>query len=47
MFLITGATGTVGRPLLDALAGHPVRAVTRDPSRLPGVDVSRVSPRCS
>lgn len=38
MFLITGATGTVGRPLLDALAGHPVRAVTRDPSRLPGVD---------
>lgn len=36
MFLITGATGTVGRPLLAELRGHPVRAVTRDPSRLPG-----------
>lgn len=38
MYLITGATGTVGRPLLAELRGHAVRAVTRDPSRLPGVD---------
>ncbi|MFB9834132.1 NAD(P)H-binding protein [Actinoallomurus acaciae] len=42
--LITGATGTIGRPLVDALAreGAEVRAVTRDPeaSGLPaGVDV--------
>lgn len=36
MYLITGATGTVGRPLLAELHGHAVRAVTRDPSRLPG-----------
>ena len=36
MYLITGATGTVGRPLLAELRGHAVRAVTRDPSRLPG-----------
>ncbi len=36
MFLITGATGTVGRPLLAELSGQAVRAVTRDPSRLPG-----------
>lgn len=35
MILITGATGTVGRPLVAALAarGEPVRALTRDPSR--------------
>ncbi|MEU5156121.1 NAD(P)H-binding protein [Glycomyces sp. NPDC021274] len=35
MILITGATGTVGRPLVAALAarGVPVRALTRDPSR--------------
>ncbi|MFC4334915.1 NAD(P)H-binding protein [Salininema proteolyticum] len=34
MYLITGATGTVGRPLIDALLerGAPVRALTRDPS---------------
>jgi len=38
MYLITGATGTVGRPLLAELRDHAVRAVTRDPSRLPGVD---------
>ncbi|WP_205324188.1 NAD(P)H-binding protein [Glycomyces sp. YM15] len=44
MILITGATGTVGRPLVAALAarGVPVRALTRDPSqaRFPsGVEV--------
>ncbi len=42
--LVTGATGHVGRPLIDQLlaAGHRVRALTRDPSRaaLPtGVEV--------
>src|SRR4030095_16624109 len=33
MFLVTGATGTIGRPLLDVLVdeGAKVRAVTRDP----------------
>ncbi|MER5437440.1 NAD(P)H-binding protein [Streptomyces sp. NPDC002790] len=33
MILITGATGTVGRPLVAELAagGHPVRALTRTP----------------
>lgn len=33
MILITGATGTVGRPLVAELAaaGHPVRALTRSP----------------
>jgi uncharacterized protein YbjT (DUF2867 family) len=33
MILVTGATGTVGRPLIDVLAGEgvKVRAVTRDP----------------
>jgi uncharacterized protein YbjT (DUF2867 family) len=36
VYLITGATGTVGRPLLAELHGQAVRAVTRDPSRLPG-----------
>lgn len=45
MCLITTATGTVGRPLLAELRGHAVRAVTRDPSRLPGAvsepDVTR------
>lgn len=44
MILITGATGTVGRPLVDLLhtTGAPVRAVTRDARAavLPaGVDV--------
>ncbi|MQM24266.1 NAD(P)H-binding protein [Glycomyces albidus] len=35
MILITGATGTVGRPLVAALVarGLEVRAITRDPSR--------------
>lgn len=42
--LVTGATGTVGRHLVDQLlaGGHRVRALTRDPARaaLPaGVDV--------
>jgi uncharacterized protein YbjT (DUF2867 family) len=34
MILVTGATGNIGRPLLDCLhrAGIPVRAVTRNPS---------------
>jgi uncharacterized protein YbjT (DUF2867 family) len=36
VYLITGATGTIGRPLLAELHGQAVRAVTRDPSRLPG-----------
>ncbi|MGD6740999.1 NAD(P)H-binding protein [Streptomyces sp. BH106] len=33
MILVTGATGTVGRPLVAELAaaGHPVRALTRTP----------------
>ncbi|MEJ2852178.1 MULTISPECIES: SDR family oxidoreductase [unclassified Saccharothrix] len=44
--LVTGATGTVGRHLVDQLlaAGHRVRALTRDPDRadLPaGVEVVR------
>ncbi|GAA3396981.1 SDR family oxidoreductase [Cryptosporangium minutisporangium] len=32
--LVTGATGNVGRPLVDQLlaAGHPVRALTRNPA---------------
>jgi uncharacterized protein YbjT (DUF2867 family) len=46
MNLITGATGTIGRELVRRLvaSGHPVRALTRDPGRLPdqaGVDVVR------
>jgi uncharacterized protein YbjT (DUF2867 family) len=44
MLLVTGATGTIGRPLIDALVnqGVKVRAVTRDPqaAALPaGVEV--------
>jgi uncharacterized protein YbjT (DUF2867 family) len=44
MILVTGATGTIGRPLVDVLVGEnaKVRAVTRDPqiADLPaGVDV--------
>ncbi|MER5310201.1 NAD(P)H-binding protein [Streptomyces sp. NPDC002773] len=45
MILITGATGHVGRPLVDELlaAGHKVRALSRDPATagLPdGVEVA-------
>ncbi|MEU9887006.1 NAD(P)H-binding protein [Sphaerisporangium sp. NPDC051011] len=40
MILVTGATGNVGREVVDQLlaAGHDVRALTRDPgtARLPG-----------
>ncbi|SDK14555.1 NAD(P)H-binding protein [Nonomuraea jiangxiensis] len=34
-YLVTGATGSVGRHVVDHLlrAGHPVRALTRDPAR--------------
>jgi uncharacterized protein YbjT (DUF2867 family) len=47
MVLITGATGTVGSNILRILAsqGEPVRAMTRDPQRIPaslsGVEVAR------
>ena len=36
MLLLTGATGTIGRPLLRRLvaAGVPVRCLVRDPRRL-------------
>jgi uncharacterized protein YbjT (DUF2867 family) len=49
MILITGATGTIGRPLIDLLVeeGAKVRAVTRDPraADLPaGVDVVEGDP---
>jgi uncharacterized protein YbjT (DUF2867 family) len=35
MILVTGATGNVGRRVVERLvaAGHGVRAVTRDPGR--------------
>src|SRR5689334_13977375 len=35
MILVTGATGNVGRHVVERLvaAGHGVRAITRDPSR--------------
>ncbi|MFF4197088.1 NmrA family NAD(P)-binding protein [Nonomuraea sp. NPDC001831] len=35
MYLVTGATGTVGSELLALLAGRdvPVRALTRDPAK--------------
>jgi uncharacterized protein YbjT (DUF2867 family) len=44
MILVTGATGTIGSEVVRRLARHaePVRAMTRDPSRVggqPGVDV--------
>ena len=37
MILVTGATGNVGRPLLELLVGEEaeVRAVTRDPQACP------------
>ncbi len=43
MLLLTGATGTIGRPLLRRLlgAGIPVRCIVRDPRRL-GPDRVRV-----
>jgi uncharacterized protein YbjT (DUF2867 family) len=48
MIVITGATGVVGRPLVDSLAaqGIPVRAVTRTPTaEFPaGVDVVEGTP---
>jgi uncharacterized protein YbjT (DUF2867 family) len=49
MILVTGATGTIGRPLIDLLAaeGARVRAVTRDPhaAGLPaGVEVVEGDP---
>ncbi|MCP2166453.1 NAD(P)H-binding protein [Goodfellowiella coeruleoviolacea] len=49
MILVTGATGTVGRHVVQGLldAGHAVRATTRDPASagLPaGVDVVRAEP---
>jgi uncharacterized protein YbjT (DUF2867 family) len=49
MLLITGATGTVGRPLVAALvaAGARVRAVSRDPAAAalpPGVEVVAPTP---
>ncbi|MEU5318033.1 NmrA family NAD(P)-binding protein [Streptomyces sp. NPDC021056] len=49
MILVTGATGNVGRALVDRLvaAGRPVRALTRDPQKaaLPdGVEVMRLHP---
>jgi len=46
MYLITGATGNIGRPLIEQLhdEGHEVRALVRDPSRaelLPaGIDIA-------
>ncbi|MQY33174.1 NAD(P)H azoreductase [Streptomyces sp. RB17] len=49
MIVVTGATGNVGRALVDRLlaAGRPVRALTRDPQRatLPaGAEVVRFRP---
>ncbi|MEU6774346.1 NAD(P)H-binding protein [Streptomyces sp. NPDC046759] len=49
MIVVTGATGNVGRALVDRLlaAGRPVRALTRDPRRaaLPdGAEVVRFQP---
>ncbi len=48
MIVVTGATGLVGRPLIELLtgAGADVRAVTRDAktAHLPGVDVVEGDP---
>jgi uncharacterized protein YbjT (DUF2867 family) len=49
MLTVTGATGTIGRPLVDALIGEgaKVRAITRDPqaANLPaGVEVAEADP---
>lgn len=46
MLLITGATGTVGRPLVEMLvgAGAEVRAVSRSPVAVPGVEVVEGDP---
>lgn len=49
MILVTGATGTIARPLVDLLAGEgvAVRAVTRDPktTNLPaGVEIVEADP---
>ncbi|MEU7862126.1 NmrA family NAD(P)-binding protein [Nonomuraea sp. NPDC049141] len=44
--LVTGATGTVGRLIVDELArnGHQVRALTRDPAKADLPRVWRSSP---
>jgi uncharacterized protein YbjT (DUF2867 family) len=39
MYLITGATGVVGRPLVELLHGSRVRAVSRSATSLPGAEV--------
>lgn len=39
MYLITGATGTVGRPLVELLRGERVRAVSRSATELAGAEV--------
>lgn len=39
MYLITGATGTVGRPLVELLRGERVRAVSRTATELAGAEV--------
>lgn len=49
MIVVTGATGNVGRALVERLAaeGRPVRALTRDPQRAalpPGAEVVRFAP---
>ncbi|TQS70355.1 NAD-dependent epimerase/dehydratase family protein [Rhodobacteraceae bacterium] len=36
--LVTGATGQIGRAILDRLDGAEIRALTRDPERLQGRD---------
>lgn len=41
MYLITGATGTVGRPLVELLRGERVRAVSRSATELAGAEVVR------